>query len=509
MFVDSRLLNDGQPIDAEVCIIGAGAAGISIARQLASYGHRVCLLESGGLGYDQATQSLYRGDNIGNAYDPLDACRLRFFGGTTNHWAGWTRPLDPIDFEKRDWVANSGWPITRDELEPFYKRAEPVLQLGPHSYEPEYWCDGDCADYLLDQGALQSRVFRFSPPTRFGQTYRDEIGTSELIQVYLNANVVNIELNPNGSAVDHLRIAILEGDQYTVKADTFILAAGGIENARLLLSSNNVQKQGIGNRHDLVGRYFSDHIGVLGGAFVSTKPNNDLRFYRQHHVAKTNADTDAKIRGALSLNFETVRREQLSNFGCLVSQKSWPFIAKNTFSRHVGAVISSVDDMLVDGYRALFAPEKRAELLEMIIISESTPNPDSRVSLTNEKDALGVNRVKLDWRLAAQDREMIKKIRHQLALEFGRANAGRVLLEEDDIWPPEWSEYGRHHMGTTRMHTDPRLGVVDVNCRVHDMQNLYVSGSSVFTTYGYAQPTFTIVALALRLADHISNEVLV
>lgn len=514
MFIDARQLDDGKSIQARICIIGGGPAGITLAREFANKPFKVCLLESGGFEYDALTQSLYEGENSGIKYDPLNVCRLRYLGGTSNHWGGWTRPLDVIDFEKREWIPYSGWPFGYEELDPYYRRAESIVQLGEHRYDPAYWAAQPGEPAYIDDAPVKTSVFRFSPPTQFGRVYRDELERAGNLEVCLHANVTDIELASADGPVKRLHVATLEGKKFTVSADIFILATGGIENARLLLASNKSQTSGIGNQHDLVGRFFADHYGTVTGSFLLSKPGITLEFYKQHPV-NVGPDRDpARIRAALTLDEQTQRSEQLANFGGLIYHKSTPYVFKpllnggnGSFWKYVGELASNIDNFIVDSFRSLFSKDVSPELFEMISIIEPTPNPESRVTLGEQTDALGMRRAKLNWLYSDNDRLMLSRLREKWPLQFGYAGLGRALLEEDESWPPDWVEYGRHHMGTTRMHNDPRQGVVDSNCRIHNVANLYVAGSSVFPTYGYAQPTFTIVALALRLAEHIGKKV--
>ncbi len=265
MFVDAHTVLPGTLIEADVCIVGAGAAGTTLARELIGTHFEVCLLESGGLEFDQHTQSLYRGENVGFPYYSLDAVRLRYFGGTTNHWMGACRPLDPIDFESRPWVPYSGWPFDKSHLDPFYIRAHSICQLGPYEYDPATWETEENPQLPILGGRVATAMCQNSPPTRFGQVYREEIKRAPNIQTYLFANVVKIETSSTAQKVVRIHVATLQGNKFWVSARLFILATGAIENPRLLLASNEVQSTGLGNKNDLVGRFFMEHLKVPGG----------------------------------------------------------------------------------------------------------------------------------------------------------------------------------------------------------------------------------------------------
>ncbi len=297
----------GTELECDLCIIGAGAAGITIARELAGTRLRVCLLESGGLEPDQATQELTEGESVGLPYYALSATRLRRFGGTTNHWAGTCHPLDEIDFETRPWVRDSGWPLTRSELEPFYRRAHEICQLGPYHYDPAAWTTARDRALDLDARVLRTGVSLGSPPTRFGRVYRADIEHAGNVRTYLFANAVELEFAPGSERIARVRVACLTGNRLSVRARCYVLAAGGIENARLLLASDRRRRDGPGDRYDLVGRHFMDHPAVIGGVFLPIPRRPALGLYRS-----------ARAGGAPRLGFpqptpDLQRREGLLN----------------------------------------------------------------------------------------------------------------------------------------------------------------------------------------------------
>ena len=246
MHTDARTLPNGTVLEGDLCIVGAGAAGITIARELANSRLKVLLLEGGGFDFDPQMQELYRGEIVGQPYYPLQAAALHYFGGTTNHWAGWCSTYEPIDFEKRDWVPHSGWPITRADLDPFYARAQKVLDLGPYKYDAADWKNGDAdrVSLLSDSRVVWTKMWQFSPPTRFGTKYRDEIVNSPNVHLYTHANVVEVEANDELTAVRSVRIRTFDGKEYRARARRFVLACHTIQNARLLLASNRQARTG-------------------------------------------------------------------------------------------------------------------------------------------------------------------------------------------------------------------------------------------------------------------------
>jgi choline dehydrogenase-like flavoprotein len=538
MFIDARTVPQDTAVQTGICIIGAGAAGITLALSLRDAGFPIALLESGDLDFDSDTQNLDAGEVGALPNFPLDVSRLRFFGGTTNHWDGWCRPLDALDFQRRAAIPLSGWPLQKSALTPYYEQAQRVCQLGPHDYDADFWIrqTGQTAP-KFDPARLKTAVFQVSPPTRFGQAYREQLRQSDTVSVYLNANAVDLQSNATASAVEQVKVATLGGSTFVVRAKFVVLAAGGLENARILLLSSGVQPAGLGNTYDLVGRYFMDHPWFTQAAvvrFTTPDPPLPLLFgetpLRGTTVFATLAPGDADMPQEISNpaatgGFRIVMQKLHRVIGGLDSLRA-VFGSLAGFSLppdlwdQLGSILHDRDAVADALYRAVtrqrtspFAPAipttGPAVGASLDINIEQTPNPDSRVMLTHQRDALGQNRLILFWRLNDIDRRTYRRAQEMAGLEFGRLGIGRLNAKPlpDNGWPPFGGMFGsRHHMGTTRMSNDPRTGVVDATCRMHGLSNLYVAGSSVFPTSGYANPTLTIVALALRLGDELRRQ---
>ncbi len=505
-FIDARSLPDRSLLEADLAIIGGGPAGITLARSFIGSRVRVCLIESGGLQFDPQVQSLYEGENAGIEY-PLKVNRMRFFGGSSNHWGGYCRPLDPIDFTQRDWVPHSGWPFGIDELNPYYPGASKLVEIAPLNYEDRTYWEQRSNQKIPDLvgGRVQVRYTHFSPPTHFGDRYRDELKGADNIQVLLNANVVNIASQEEGREVTQLDIRTLTGLSHRVRARIYVLATGGLENARMLLLSNQTIPAGLGNQHDLVGRFFMEHPHVLGPAQIVVGDQNRLPRIFSGRVYADGRSAHA----AFSPTYEFLRQRQLLNAVIMVGDAG----AYNTDTKTEWINGRSHMDMLKAARHFLTAgidptdpsqPNLLGRWLGLGCACEQVPNPDSRVTLADSKDALGLRKIRLDWRLTEQERRSIFEHIRSLAMEFGAQGMGRMLIDilDDGRWPDKVAG-GSHHMGTTRMHDDPRQGVVDRNCKVHTTSNLYIAGSSVFPTSGASNPTLTLVALTLRLSDHL------
>jgi len=509
MFFDARQLEQGHIIDADVCVIGAGAAGITIAREFIDSSTRVALLESGGLSFDEKTQSLYEGENVGLPSFDVNVNRLRYFGGTTNHWAGHCRPLDTIDFEQRNWIPHSGWPISRHDLDPYYLRAQPIVGLGPYEYEDlDFWQKEIALPNLkFDDKRLNTVVYNQSPPTRFGPTYRKELEQANNITVYLNANVLEIQTDDEAAHVTGVKLSCIDGPVFSAAAKIFILATGGMENARILLLSDRVQSLGLGNENGLVGRYFMDHILLRPGIEVSlSDPNLNHSLYSALHRVHR-----SQMFAILASPEALLREEKLNNFRIHLVRR------KPAYPAPVGRIMSRIDkvDGTVDANDTGRAKQKHTldehelrkagrDAISLHMVLEPTPDPDSRITLSDRTDLFGQRKLDVNWRIAHKDLSIAYRAMELAALEFGRLGLGRAygaIFADAARWPGNL-EAGRHHCGTTRMTGDPKTGVVDSNCKLNSVSNLYIAGSSVFPTIGYANPTLSIVALALRLADH-------
>lgn len=519
MFQDLRERADGDIVDTDIAIAGAGAAGITTARELIGSGRKVLLIESGGFAPEAETQALNDGEIAGEPYSPLNEARLRCFGGTTHLWGGQCRPLDTIDFEARSWLPYSGWPLTRRNLEPYYRRAHEICELGPYLYDAEAWRAAVPALLDLDPSKWVNRLLHFSPPTQFGNAYRRELQDASNVTALLNANLVELILNGSAKAVTELKLKSLDGKTMIVRPKVAVLACGGIENARLLLASNKIMTSGIGNMNDLVGRFFMEHPNALIAYGV---PLTDIKRYAAYfstegmRVRIPAGEAAIRVKLALAEDFQQAQRLRNAaiDVGWGHSRSEGYLALKRIFrsfergempNRPSETFLTTMSDMR--GIAAgLYGQLRGRGYLWFGANVEQEPNPASRVTLDRERDALASPKPRLEWRLTDGDKEAVRTTISLLGKELARLGVARThidgwLLKEDPHW--EELDIRYHHMGTTRMSDDPKAGVVDRHGRVHGIANLYVAGSSVFPTSGYANPMLTIVALAVRLADHL------
>jgi len=497
MLVDRSALSAGQTLDADLVVIGAGAAGITIARQLANTATRVLLVEGGGYEPSERSQALYamamddryaKNDREKN-YATRE--RLRFFGGTTNHWAGWCRPLEPEDFGARAWVPDSGWPLTFDELRPWYEQAQPILGLARFADQV-----GAPPDHQVGLGAdFTTRRFHFShPPTRFGPRYKAELEAAPNVQVLLEANVLRLHASADKARVERASVQLEDGPRIDVAGRAFVLATGGLENPRVLLLSEE-ESPGAFNRHDLVGRYFMEHPHDSRAGQLAFALDADEQALRRIYVPRPK-DADGMRRKHLwFLTPETQQREQLLQASLEVRKSK----------RVTDGKLAQAVDSLLTTQRSLGDAPSTARGVLLWTRCENAPRRDSRVYLGDETDRLGLRKGRIAWRLGELEARTVRWTLERFAARMGATSKGRVRIDVDRDEPFRKTWGGAHHMGTTRMADDPTRGVVDRDCKVHGLDNLWVGGSSVYPTSGVSNPTFTLTALALRLADHLKG----
>ena len=539
MLFDARSIPRGHRIECDICIIGAGAAGITLAQEFNGSGHKVLLLESGGLKDSTATQGLYAGQVLDPRHHaPLDRYRVRRFGGTTTVWGGCCAPFDVMDFQVRAHVPHSGWPIDKSDLDPFYARAHVYCELGSYAYDTSAALPGEAAPTIpgmTAQDVASDKLWLFSPPTDFGKSYLSVLRKSRNVDVCLHGNALKLIADPL-HRVDRVNVASLQGNEFHVRAGVFVLAAGGLEITRLLLLSNDVHPRGIGNSHDLVGRFYMSHLSGDAGE-VELKPQGGQVAWGY----ETTAD-GVYCRRRFSIDRARQEADALLNFSAILDRPalgdpshrdgflSAMFLVKQLWTREAGGpprhmaahcVNIFADAGSIVRYSAGLARKRflSTRRLPSVMLrgkgsrytlhfdAEQSPNPESRVMLGESRDAFGLRRLKVDWRLSDFDVDSAAKSSLIIDGALRRAGVGRMLLGPQAIRDRifEMANVGSHHLGTTRMASDPAKGVVDGDCRVHGMANLYIASSSVFATSSYARPTLTAVALAIRLADHLKG----
>lgn len=547
MFFDARKLSPDAVIEADICIVGAGPAGISLAREFNGRRYNVVLLESGGLNLDESLQSLGQaGEKHFAETGPL--WNKRQFGGNASDWNVRTdfsrhsvrlTRLSEIDFERRDWIENSGWPVTLADLEPHYERAQRVFRLEPGAYNAEDWEDVEAAHLDIPGGDIETRMFQFGTGEVFTHRYRLVLEHSHNVRVYHHATAVEVETDDAGARATGVRAASLPGREFRVRARCVVLAGGGMTCAHLLLLSGRAHPQGLGNRHDLVGRYFMDHPILRGGTFVPNSPKlfeamtlYDLRTIRGVPAMGHLLLSEAALRRErlLQLSMVMFPREDLAralsarqergvqgarNVRAALERRELPAL------RDLGKAVLGLDGVarrLLDkapapitdfsrgGWSKALNAGHKFEHFEVFHQVEQAPHRENRVYLGDKLDPLGCRKLVVDWRWHDEDMAATMRGQDLYAEALARAGLGRFDVLRPDGRPEIFYSSTAHYMGMTRMHRDPRHGVVDEQCQVHGVRNLYVASGSVFSTGGFVNPTLTIVALALRIGDRIKRE---
>lgn len=546
MILSTDKLESGQFLNTEIVIVGTGAAGIPMALELAEKGHSVLLMEAGLEELDDDIQSAYSGSVTDpSLHNPPDTYRQRRLGGSTVIWGGRCIPFDPVDFAARDYIPNSGWPIGPGDLAPFYSSANQWLEAGRYDYSALSTFGASHPPMIA--GFSSERIStdgleRFSRPTDLFQRYRNRLSVEKNISLYCGVSCVSVKLESHGSSVNCLDFLTRDGKRFSVKAERYVLATGGIEVPRLLLASNDVLPQGIGNGSDCVGRYYQCHIA---GNVGKLQVNGAVEAVRHGYEV---SEDGIYCRRRLSLMEKEQREERLHN---IVLRLHFPkitdpahrsgvlsglFFAKRFISyeyatrlrdgdkqgtahvfRHLWNIVSTPFDTL--GFlwhwltkRTLAARKfpsvilkNKTNVFSLEVHGEQIPNPESRITLIEEKDNNGVPKVNIDWRYLPEDVLAVKRTMQILDEELRSSGVGTLTFNEETFEHElmRFGAYGGHHIGTTRMGTDPENSVVNPDCKVHGVNNLFIASSSVFPTSGQANPTLTITALALRLAEHL------
>jgi len=542
------LANTSELGEYDLCVIGSGPAGITVAAELAGKGLRIAVLESGKLRRTDHAEALKRVESEG--IHIKDYSRERLLGGASTTWSGLSSPFDAVDFMRRPWLRHSGWPIDRDVVLPYYAAAAARYRFpGLERFRPGGF------DTLRKKGALQPRwtdveekVFlACAEPQNFGREQR-ALFEREGLDLVLDTTVIELLQEGEGASVTAARVRSSIGTEHLVRARIFVVACGGLENPRLLLNSRGRSAQGIGNQRDQVGRYLMNHPKNYHGVIQLAVDAGDEPYFfgclRDGFAGYAGLRLREEAQARAGLLNSYVRLEPLFPWSDSEGVESLVWFAKRSqvamgwmrkrgkrgtvplrdysetgddsdvqnerkSASDVGRLLLNIVADLPKVSRYAYsrvtrrgAPRTRRVRLRNFM--EMEPDPENRVTLARELCPYGKPIPRVVHRCTEVDRRSLVALHQALAVELDAAGVGRLesdLVRDVDPWPID--QDASHHMGTTRMGDDPATSVVDANLRVHDVENLYVAGASTFPTSGCANPTFTLVALSIRLAEHL------
>lgn len=516
---DLRSIPNDAPIEADLCLVGSGPAGWTIAEELKESGLQIVMLESGGLVIHPDTEAFNQIDNVGR---PLFNGRTRALGGTSNVWAGRCIPFDDIDYEAREWVKLSGWPFQADAMSHYVDRASEHLGSGPYynGHERRPLPEGLRPRPAVNPVLMRTTWWENPAYINFGQVLTERRNPN--LRVLLRATVTHLNTDPFGRQVQSVEVADANGRPFTVRARAVVLCAGGIENPRILLYSNRTNASGIGNAHGVVGRYLMDHprdFDLI--ARVDTQDTNRFRDLLGPYEL-------GSLRGRRGFSYGFALSPEQQRLKGLLNAAAWPFeilaeddpfeAAKRLFkgssdrlSKDAWLVASQPGTLMRGLYPCLMHKQRirrKVKRIGFLVSSEQVPDPDSRVELSERQDQLGLPIPRINWRVGTLEARSQAVLAQTIAAEFARLGLPPIRLAD-------WVRKGQfdvanfvdgcHPSGTTRMAINPKDGVVDADCQVHGVDQLYIAGSSVFPTAGHANPTLMIVALAVRLAVHLNK----
>jgi len=557
MIIGADRVEPNACVTTDVCIIGAGAAGITLALELSRNSIPAVLLTGGQRRERPWDRDLYRGvTDLSYPHEPLEQGRRRAFGGTTIAWGGRCMPLDPIDFQKRPWIPGSGWPIAYADLLPHYTRAIELCEASPFSFNASETFGpgrGPMINGFDGPEVTSSRLERWSPPTNFARRYEPELRKAPLLRVLVGGHALHIQVKATGRSIDYVRAAARPGREFVICARLYVLAAGGLENPRLLFVSNDIHTSGIGNSTGLVGRYYMTHLAGAplkvsfadrGPAFHYGFERDKAGVYCRRRFALTSSAQEQHEIGNASacLHRPPIADAAHGNaiFSAAFLMKQYAGALKNGGARSLpvrlreGAparrghweVIGQVSPgsavemskifrgrYLASRRLPMVLPGRSASEHYLHYQAEHAPNRDSRVILSDERDAFGLRRLTARIGFSDVDARTIAEVHRIIGDRLDKTQTGHLVFDEariqghiSDLMTNFNSE--AHQLGTTRMGNSPRDGIVDVNCRSHEVDDLFVVGGSVFPTSGYANPLLTIVALSVRLAAHLQERLL-
>ncbi len=512
------LLHDKPSPDyrPQICIVGAGAAGICLAVELSKQGKSVMVLEGGGRDIEDAAQEPYRSEVIGHVHRGIHTGRFRAHGGTTTRWGGQILELNAEDFERREWIPGSGWPFSRAELESFYRRAHDFEGLGDVlRNDAEVWKSLGLPEPSFPE--LQSYLTRWCPEPNFARLHAKTLESSDNLQIWLHANAVELLLEDE--TVRSLRVRTQQGSEALVHADHFVFCMGTIECVRFFLQPRASELPW--NRSNLLGRHFQDHVDAdtarvvprNRSQFAEIFDNIFFRGFKYHPKLRLRPDEQRRahvLNCAATMSFSSDVDEALA-----ATKTTAKHLLRGRFSGLNAADIlrSTRHIPLLARQTARYALRHRiynpaSSEIRLRVHCEQRPDSDSSITLSSERDSLGLLRARLDWRISDLELETIRLFAKTAAISLAPiadVQPDPALIHSDPAFLDRCDD-SNHHMGGMRMAASPGAGVVTPDLLLHGTRNVYVCSGAVFPTSGFSNPTHTILALAIRLADLLARQ---
>ena len=504
-----------EPFRAQVCIIGAGIAGLTLAHRLAVQGIDVALLEAGGLALTDASQSLLTQAHLsGERHAGTHEGRFRAFGGASLRWGGQLYPMPAED---------AAWPIPASTLEPYYAAAETLLAVDHLPYEAQafFTAAHTAAPAMLAQlPGLKARLSKWTPFSHrnMASTLGRELLAKPSTTVYLNAQATELLLAPGRTHIEAVLVRTLSGQTFRFEATHFVVAAGTVETSRLLLASCSVAAEGVGNQHDQVGRNFHDHLTLPAATITGPAREAILRelrpwvFQGTQHSIKLEADR--ALCGELNLNpilahiaFEEPEDSALAVVRDLLTSRQRGDVLA-TVRRQARRLPSALVELESLAFQAKFrhrrAIPKTTRVVLRLNAAQDTPS-QSRITLADDLDPLGLPNPRVDWRITTNEHDTFRAfagyLRERLTPAEGiEWQAGLFDIEQ----PLQNITDARHAMGGACMGSDPGASVTDSNLQVHGLTNLHVASAATFPTGGPQLITLPLMALSLRLGDRLA-----
>ncbi len=535
MIINTSQQNENFIDNSDICIVGAGPAGITLAKEISkNESINISIIESGDLNFDSKNQKLNSGEclefgNYPHKNYSVSHARIRQFGGTSNVWAGWSGPLEKNDFKERLWIDKSGWPISYQDLEEHYKKSQSILNLSEFIYDKtiyDYYPKSYSNNYLKE---FNNVFWQFSkPPVKFNHKYFQHLKNKKNIKLFLKNTVTDL-IKVDNKIVEI--ISIKNSVKYKFKSKIFVLACGAIENAAILL--NFIRKNPTDEfNNPNVGKYFMEHPHcTIGYGYTKDNSNKFLSCYSKNkikqfnnvsflsgvvipdQIQKENCITNC-VSVFLENNFLEIQSAVILRYNVALKAFNFSFIK---FFIQFLKDIKKINISFLEILKNSISKKKKFYIISRI---EQVPNKNSQVYLSNTKNKYGSYLPVLDWQMKKQDLKTLIVNFNEIKSNLEKNNIADVYpfdfikkIEKDEI-NDKWDKSLKkevfgvgHHMGTTRMGNDKNFSVVDSNLKIHEIDNLYCSGSSVFPTCGYINPTLTIVALSLRLAKHLESKI--